>query len=64
MATATDQENWTGRTVRFSKPVSFEESRAMMIVVEDNGDRVIVTDCSQRGWPVQPTYLMLKSELA
>jgi nitrogen fixation protein FixH len=52
-----------GQFVRFTHPVSSDEAHAVMIVVEDRGERVAVIDQRHGSWAIKPTAVYAKSEL-
>ena len=53
----------TGTLVRFATPQNDDEKAAIMSVVEDRGDRVLVTDTRFADWRVRPTAVYPKSDL-
>ena len=53
----------TGDQVKFVKPLEDGDAEAVMTVLEDRGERVLVTDNRFAGWTIRPTAVYLKSEL-
>lgn len=51
-----------GDFVRFREPETATENDVPMLVLEDNGNRVLVRH-EIPGWAIQPTQTLLKSDL-
>ena len=52
-----------GDQVQFAKPLEAGDEAAVMTVLEDRGERVLVTDNRFADWTTKPTAVYLKSEL-
>lgn len=52
-----------GQIVRFVWVIAAGDESARMVVIEDRGDRVLVSDLSHSDWAIVPTAVYPASEL-